>query len=104
MGFIRKREAESIASEHLERLGLGFIDPRSEVRDLDLSVRSKLEIARAILKKPKLLLLDEPTSTLSGRDIDWLGDLIAKTKAARGAVIFISHRMPEAVERFLANT
>jgi ribose transport system ATP-binding protein len=95
MGFIRKRDAESIVSEHLERLGLGFIDPRSEVRDLDLSIRQKLEIARAIFKKPKLLLLDEPTSTLSGRDIGWLGDIIAKTKAAGAAIIFISHRMPE---------
>jgi ribose transport system ATP-binding protein len=95
LGFIRKREAEEIAAANLEELGLGFVDPRAEVRDLDLPVRQKLEIARAILKKPKLLLLDEPTSTLSGRDIDWLGHIIAKTKASGAVVIFISHRMPE---------
>jgi ribose transport system ATP-binding protein len=93
--FVRRREAERIAVAHLENLGLGFIDPRAEVRDLDLPVRQKLEIARAILKKPRLLLLDEPTSTLSGRDIDWLGRIIARTQAGGAAVIFISHRMPE---------
>ena len=96
--FLRRRQAEEQAIAHLEKLGLGFIDPRAEVRDLDLPVRQKLEIARAVLKKPKLLLLDEPTSTLSGRDIDWLGRIIADTKAAGASVIFISHRMLEVKE------
>jgi ribose transport system ATP-binding protein len=94
-GFLRKREAEALASAHLETLGLGFVDPRAELRDLDLPVRQKLEIARAVFKKPKLLLLDEPTSTLSGRDIDWLGSIIADAKAGGAAIIFITHRMPE---------
>ena len=98
LGFVRKRRAEEIAVAHLKKLGLGFIDPRAEVRDLDLPVRQKLEIARAVLKQPKLLLLDEPTSTLSGRDIDWLGHVIEDTKAAGASVIFISHRMPEVKE------
>ncbi len=98
LGFVRKRRAEELAVAHLETLGLGFIDPRAEVRDLDLPVRQKLEIARAIFKKPKLLLLDEPTSTLSGRDIDWLGRIITDTKASGASVIFISHRMPEVNE------
>ena len=98
LGFVRRRKAEELAVAHLERLGLGFIDPRAEVRDLDLPVRQKLEIARAVLKKPKLLLLDEPTSALSGRDIDWLGRIIAETKAAGASVIFITHRMPEVKE------
>ncbi len=94
-GFLRKRVAEELVSAHLERLGLGFVDPRAEVRDLDLPVRQKLEIARSIFKNPKVLLLDEPTSTLSGRDIDWLGNIIADAKARGTAVIFISHRMRE---------
>ena len=98
LGFVRRRKAEEVAVAHLEKLGLGFIDPRAEVRDLDLPVRQKLEIARAVLKKPKLLLLDEPTSTLSGRDIEWLGRIIADTRANGASVIFISHRMPEVNE------
>ena len=94
-GGVRRREAERRVVEHLERLGLGYIDPRSEIRDLDLPVRQKLEIARAIYRTPRVLVLDEPTSTLSGRDIDWLGEIIADAKARGASVIFISHRMPE---------
>lgn len=95
LGFLRRYDAEEIVANHLQKLGLGFIDPRAEVRDLDLPVRQKLEIARAIYKQPKVLLLDEPTSTLSGRDIDWLGHIISAIKSSGAAVIFISHRMRE---------
>ena len=97
-GQIRKSEAERIVAEHLEKLGLGFVDPRAELRDLDLALRQRLEIARAIFRKPRILLLDEPTSTLSGPDIVWLGDIIAKSKAQGVSSIFISHRMPEVNE------
>ncbi len=94
-GGVRRRESEARVRAHLDRLQLGFIDPRAEIRDLDLPVRQKLEIARAVFRNPRVLVLDEPTSTLSGRDIDWLGHIIADTKATGASVIFISHRMPE---------
>lgn len=95
VGQIRAREAERIVIRHLDEMGLSYINPRSEIRDLDLAVRQKLEIARAIFRRPRVLLLDEPTSTLSGPDITWLGDIIAKAKAGGVSTIFISHRMPE---------
>ena len=75
------------------------IDPRAEIRDLELPVRQKIEIARAVFRRPRILLLDEPTSTLSGRDIDWLGGLIERVRADGVTVVFISHRLPE-VRRF----
>lgn len=95
LGQIRNRESARLVAAHLEAMGLGFVDPRAELRDLDLAVRQKLEIARAIFRKPRILLLDEPTSTLSGPDITWLGDIIAKAKGEGISTIFISHRMPE---------
>ena len=72
----RRRRARSVA-EHFAALGLDDIDLDEEIRDLELAVQQKIEIARAIYRRPRILLLDEPTSTLSGRDVDWLGRSIA---------------------------
>lgn len=95
LGLIRRAEARRMVEAHLEALGLSAIDPRSEIRDLDLNERQKIEIARALFRKPRILLLDEPTSTLSGSDIDWLGTIIARGKAQGVTTVFISHRMRE---------
>jgi ribose transport system ATP-binding protein len=94
-GQIRRREARRQVDAHLAQLGLEGIDPGAELRDLDLNQRQKIEIARALFRRPRILLLDEPTSTLSGRDIDWLGELIAGCRADGVTIVFISHRMRE---------
>ena len=99
LGQLRRRQGERMVAEHLAGLGLDSIDPRAEIRDLELPVRQKIEIARAVFRRPRILLLDEPTSTLSGRDIDWLGGLIERVRADGVTVVFISHRLPE-VRRF----
>ena len=94
-GQIRRAHARQVVGEHLDAIGLSAIDLDADLRDLDLNERQKIEIARALFRRPKILLLDEPTSTLSGRDIDWLGGLIAGLKRDRITVVFISHRMRE---------
>ena len=92
--MIRKRAAEGAIRAHLDELGFD-VDLRDDVGDLDLAIQQKIEIARAIYRKPRILLLDEPTSTLAGRDVDWLGEVIARLKASGVTVVFISHRMRE---------
>ncbi|WP_428391056.1 sugar ABC transporter ATP-binding protein [Lichenicoccus sp.] len=94
-GLLRRQHGEAIVAAHLESLGLGAISPRRRICTLDLPLRQKIEIARAIMRKPRILLLDEPTSTLSGSDIDWLGEVIAGLKGEGATVLFISHRMRE---------
>ena len=79
----------------LEALGISSIDPRTEVRRLDLPSRQKIEIARAISGNPRILLLDEPTASLSNRDVQWLGDMIERLKRSGTTVVLISHRMQE---------
>lgn len=95
LGRLRHRAGERLVEQHLASMRLGEVDPRAEVRDLPLPVRQKIEIARAVFRRPRILLLDEPTSALSGRDIDWLGSLIARLKREGVTVVFISHRIPE---------
>ncbi|WP_343079426.1 sugar ABC transporter ATP-binding protein [Ostreiculturibacter nitratireducens] len=94
-GMIRRKAAAREVAEHFAALGIGDIDLTDDVRDLDLTQRQKIEIARALFRKPRILLLDEPTSTLSGRDVDWLGDLIEAERNKGTTVVFISHRLRE---------
>jgi ribose transport system ATP-binding protein len=102
LGRVRKREGLRLVDEHLAMMGLAEIDPRRGMSELGLSSRQKVEIARAVFRRPRILLLDEPTSTLSGRDIDWLGALIARLRDQGLTILFISHRMPE-VRMFCEN-
>ena len=94
-GMIRAREGAERVDAHLKDLGITNIEPYLEVGRLELPLRQKIEIARAIFRKPRILLLDEPTSALSGHDIDWLGGLIARLKREGVTILFISHRLLE---------
>jgi ribose transport system ATP-binding protein len=95
LGMVRRRARDEMVRGHLEALGITSIDPRTEVRRLDLPSRQKIEIARAISGSPRLLLLDEPTASLSSRDVQWLGDMIERLKRSGTTVVLISHRMQE---------
>ena len=94
-GRIRRRESERQARRALAGLGLDDIDPHAEVRTLALPTRQKIEIARAVSRAPRLLLLDEPTSSLSGNDVQWLGALFERLRAEGTTIVFVSHRMQE---------
>jgi ribose transport system ATP-binding protein len=93
IGIIRRRAAETKVRAHFARLRMDDIRLSDEERTLDLAVRQKIEIARALFRKPRILLLDEPTSTLTGRDVDWLGEII---EASGGETIVSSHRRASA--------
>jgi ribose transport system ATP-binding protein len=95
LGLIERRKAEASVAQHFASLGLSGIDLKDEIRDLELAVKQKIEIARALYRNPTILLLDEPTSSLSGRDVDWLGEIIARERARGVTVVFISHRLHE---------
>jgi ribose transport system ATP-binding protein len=94
-GAIRRSAAVREVRAHFDGLGLDDIGLDDEIGELELAVRQKIEIARALFRQPRVLLLDEPTSTLSGRDVDWLGTVIAAAKARGVTVVFISHRLRE---------
>lgn len=94
-GIIRRTQARADITRHFDDLGLSEVNLNDEVGTLELALRQKIEIARALYRKPKVLLLDEPTSSLSGPDVDWLGDIIAREKARGTTILFISHRLTE---------
>lgn len=95
LALIRRGAARRAVRDLLARHGLGDIDPEAEVRSLALPVRQKLEITRAVSRNPRILLLDEPTASLSGQDVVWLERLVETQRNAGVCVVFISHRMQE---------
>ena len=102
LGMTSRRRCEDHVAGELVRLGLRGIDPRARAGDLDLPTCQKIEIARSVSRRPRLLLLDEPTASLSNHDVQWLADLIEACKAAGTTIVFISHRMQE-VRRFCSS-
>ena len=92
---VRRRRSEELVREMFRDMGLDDIDPRVEVSTLDLSTQQRIEIARAVSREPRILLLDEPTSALSAKDVEWLQGLIEGLRQAGVTTVFISHRMQE---------
>jgi ribose transport system ATP-binding protein len=95
LGLIDRRAQVARAEALLARVGCADIDPRALVRDLSLSRRQMVEIAKALGRVPSVLILDEATSALTARDVETVTGLLADLKAQGVASIFISHRMHE---------
>lgn len=94
-GMIDRRRQRRRAEELLARVRCEDIDPDALVRQLNLSRRQMVEIAKALGQGPRLLILDEATSALTSRDVQTVYDLLAELKEQDVACLFISHRMHE---------
>ena len=93
-GFVNFRQMEAEAAKILKRLELD-VSPAIPVKDLSIASRQMVEIGRALLMQPKLLILDEPTSSLSQDDADYLHEIIKKLKAEGTSIIYVSHRLED---------
>ncbi|MCC0031421.1 MAG: sugar ABC transporter ATP-binding protein, partial [Brucellaceae bacterium] len=94
-GLIDSRAQVRRAEQLLARVRCEDVDPNATVRELSLSRRQMIEIAKALGRDPKVLILDEATSALTSRDVQTVYDLLAELKAQGVASLFISHRMHE---------
>lgn len=94
-GLIDRGAQNRIAEELLARINCEDVNPNALVRELSLSRRQMVEIAKALGKKPKVLILDEATSALTSRDVETVYGLLGDLKADGVASLFISHRMHE---------
>lgn len=95
LGLIRRGALAPRAEEVLAGLGIHHIDPRALAADVSLAERQIIEIARVIIQHPRVLLLDEPTSSLVEREVEWLFARIGELRAQGTAVVFTSHRWNE---------
>ncbi|HEX8492078.1 MAG TPA: sugar ABC transporter ATP-binding protein [Pyrinomonadaceae bacterium] len=93
-GLIDWKRMYRDAANLLARLGLE-IDPRATLGSLNIALRQMIAIARGVSFGAKVVVLDEPTSSLTEREVSILYDVIRRLKAEGAAVVYISHRFDE---------
>ena len=89
------RETRAIARRALDEVGLPGLDPATLVADLSIAEQQLVEIARAVAVGCKVLVLDEPTSSLTQKDVQALFALVRRLKAKGVAIVYISHALEE---------
>jgi inositol transport system ATP-binding protein len=94
LGFVDDRRLTGKTAALLAALNVD-IDPDARVGDLVLAQRQMVEIARAVSYDADVLIMDEPTSTLSEREVAQLFRLVADLRARGSAVIYITHKIDE---------
>jgi ribose transport system ATP-binding protein len=93
-GVLRNSEMRKRARALIDELGFD-LDPARRVDDLSRAHQQMAEIAKALLGRVRLLILDEPTASLTERETGRLFELIARLKRQNVGIIYVSHRMRE---------
>jgi len=94
LGIVDRRALRARATQLLGELGVD-IDPATPVRELGLAQQQMVEIAKALADHARILIMDEPTSALTGVEVEQLFAAVQRLTARGTAIVYISHRMEE---------
>jgi ribose transport system ATP-binding protein len=94
-GFIHRKRRREIARQALEELGHGGIPLKAPVHSRSIAEQQMVEIARALTGSPKVLIMDEPTSSLTQVDAENLFRVVQRLRDRGVTVIYISHFLEE---------
>ncbi|NMB25901.1 MAG: L-arabinose ABC transporter ATP-binding protein AraG [Firmicutes bacterium] len=96
-GVIDKKQMNALAASQLAELDAD-IDPTAKVSSLSIAQQQVLEIAKALSRDAKVIAFDEPTSSLSDREVSKLFDVMRGLKSQGRVIIYVSHRLQEVFE------
>ena len=96
-GFLDHAAMYQKTKELFERMGLD-IDPGAMVSTLDASFKQIVEIARALMMNASIIIMDEPTTSLTDPEIERVFDMLRTLRRQRVGVVFISHKLREVME------
>lgn len=94
LGFIQWKRMLAETRALFERIGVN-IDPNRLVAEYSIAMQQIIEIAKAISMDARVIIMDEPTSALSGSEVDRLYAIVDELKAQGVAIVFISHKLGE---------
>src|SRR3989442_4041142 len=98
-GVVNKRELRARATRMLERVGLNRVDPGAVISDLPVATRQMVEIAKVLGADARIVIFDEPTTSLSEENAQHLLQLINRIQKEEGvAVLYVTHRLEEIFE------
>lgn len=92
--FINKRQLYRMAQQQIAEL-MEHFDPKTKVKNLSIGQRQMIEIGKALLHNAEILAFDEPTSSLSEREVTQLFKIIKTLQAQGKVIIYVSHRLEE---------
>jgi ribose transport system ATP-binding protein len=98
LGWLRRADQRRRVHDALALLGHAELRPETPVAELSVGAQQLVEIARALVLDAKVIVFDEPTSSLAGHDVKHLFEVIRKLKASGLGVIYISHFLEEVRE------
>jgi ribose transport system ATP-binding protein len=96
-GWLQRRRMREQARDLLAKLGVD-IDPSTPVGELSVADQQMIEIAKALAHKVRLLILDEPTAVISGREVELLFARLRQLRDEGVAIVYVSHRLEEIFE------
>ena len=94
-GIISFSEMNRKARELLEEVGMGNVSPTTKMRRLSTSQQQMVEIAKALSHNAEIIIMDEPTSSITEAEVENLFGIIRKLKEADRCIVYISHKMSE---------
>ena len=97
-GVLDRAAQRTRVTEVLGELGLDGLDPGTPAGRLSVAQRQLLEIARALVREARLLILDEPSAVLAGEELERLFGVLRRLTSGGVSVIYISHRLDEIEE------
>jgi len=96
-GIVAYEKLNRAARKLMARVGLGNVDPSVPVKSLGVGQQQMVEIAAGLSRRCRVLVLDEPTASLTDTEIELLFEQIEKLKAEGVGIIYISHRIEEVI-------
>ncbi|GAB0119995.1 sugar ABC transporter ATP-binding protein [Acidisoma sp. 7E03] len=96
-GLLRRRQMVEEAAAMMEGVGLS-VDPTLPMKRLNVATTQMIEILKATSRQARIILMDEPTSSLSGREVEQLFRVIRRLRADGACILYTSHRMEEIEE------